>query len=64
MFGDTNVTYDALKQRIASVNIFFNEMSETESSEDSKMSVSDLFSNIGGILGLFLGLFEKKLKKC
>jgi hypothetical protein len=54
----TPLVHDAIKERIASVNLFFNELSEFTVTEESKFSLQNLISNIGGILGLFLGKFE------
>jgi hypothetical protein len=52
---NVNLTYEYLKNRLAAVNVFFNDLSETEITEEAKMVLPDLISNIGGILGLFLG---------
>lgn len=51
-----NLSYEYLKQRMAAINIFYNDLSENEISEDAKMVLADLISNIGGIIGLFLGI--------
>jgi hypothetical protein len=53
--NDTELNYQFLRDRIAAVNIYFNELSETVITEKAKLSVQDIISNIGGILGLFLG---------
>ena len=52
----TNVSYEDLRSRMVSVNIFFNELKETIITEHPKISVPDLVASIGGILGLFLGM--------
>ena len=49
-------TYEELKKNIARVEIFFDDMTETVIEESVKTEMSDLISNLGGILGLFLGL--------
>jgi hypothetical protein len=54
-FNGTNLTFATLKGRIAAVNVFFNELSETTIIEKSKMSFQDVISDTGGVLGLFLG---------
>ncbi len=59
-----NLSYEYLKNRLASINIFYDDISETVIKEDAKMLLPDLISNVGGILGLFLGnLSYKKLIK-
>ena len=50
------IVFDDLKQSIARVQIFYNELIETLIEESPKMSAADLVSNIGGTFGLFLGL--------
>jgi hypothetical protein len=49
------ITYDDLKSRIASVNIFYEELKETWITQEKKLLPHDLASNLGGTLGLFLG---------
>jgi hypothetical protein len=51
-----NITYQQLKKSVARVQIFFDEMKETVVEESVKTELSDLISNLGGTLGLFLGL--------
>ena len=45
-----------MKKSVSRVQIYFNEMKETIISEKVKTEPSDLISNLGGLLGLFLGL--------
>ena len=45
-----------MKKSVSRVQIYFNEMKETIISEKIKTEMSDLISNLGGLLGLFLGL--------
>jgi hypothetical protein len=51
-----NMTHEELKKNVARVQIFFDEMKETVIEESIKTELSDLISNLGGTLGLFLGL--------
>ena len=49
-------THEHLKKNVARIEIFFDEMKETVIEESIKTGISDLISNLGGTLGLFLGL--------
>jgi hypothetical protein len=51
-----NMTYEKLKKSVARVQIFYDKMEETVIEESVKTELSDLISNLGGTLGLFLGL--------
>ena len=50
-----NFTFDEIKQRAIAVNIYYPQLKYTEITELKKTSLIDLFSNIGGTIGLFLG---------
>ena len=52
----TNITYDELKKNLVSVFVYYDDLIYKSYTETSKMSIADLISNIGGTLGLFLGL--------
>jgi hypothetical protein len=52
----TSISYDEVRESVARVSIFYNEMKQTVLSEEIKTSLSGLVSNIGGTLGLFLGI--------
>jgi hypothetical protein len=54
-----NITHDNLRKSIVSINIFFNEIKETVINHDPSMTFSDLISNIGGTLGIFMGIHFK-----
>ena len=41
---------------MAAVRIYYDELRETVINQEAKMSWTDLVSNIGGSLGLFLGM--------
>jgi hypothetical protein len=47
---------DRAKESVVRVNIFYDSLSYTMSTESPKMDVISLLSNIGGNLGLFLGV--------
>ena len=49
-------THEELKKNVARIQIFFDGMKETVIEESVKTEMSDLISNLGGLLGLFLGL--------
>ena len=49
------MSYEVMKQSIAKLEIFYDELKEMVISQEVKTSMGDLVSNIGGILGLFLG---------
>ncbi len=54
-FGNnaSSVTYDLLKSKIVSLNINYEDLSYTCTSEDPKMEIIDLIGSIGGTLGIF-----------
>ena len=51
-----NTTYDILKKSMVSINVFYSDLKYTSVSQIPKLSLEDLISNIGGILGLFIGI--------
>ena len=55
-FGNVAPTYDQLRRSIASVSVNFNELGYTQYREIQKMTILDLVTNVGGAIGLFLGL--------
>ena len=48
--------YEQVQKRFVSVKIYFNEMKYTFISQKPKTEVVDLVSNMGGTMGLFLGV--------
>jgi hypothetical protein len=52
----TNITIDELKYSLLYFNVFYEDFKITVIDELPKMLIEDLFSNIGGNLGLFLGI--------
>ncbi len=54
-FPNNSISYNQIKRSVVSLNVYYNEMSYTLISQQPKMQLFDLVSNIGGLLGLFLG---------
>jgi hypothetical protein len=50
-----NISFDEMKQSIAKIQIFYDDLKHTLVSQEVKVGMEDLISNIGGIMGLFLG---------
>jgi hypothetical protein len=53
---DKKLNSDRAKESVVRINIFYDSLSYTLSTESPKMDVVSLLSNIGGNLGLFLGV--------
>ena len=51
-----NIDYNVLKRSISSISIFYEDLRYTKISQIPKMSFEDLLSNVGGTLGLFIGI--------
>ena len=54
--NESDRNFDNFKQTLASVIIYYDELKETITTQDAKIAIVDLIANIGGILGLFLGM--------
>jgi hypothetical protein len=54
-FSEFN-TYEEVKKSFIGIRIYYNELKYTLISEEPKTELLDFISNIGGILGLFLGI--------
>lgn len=52
----SNMTLEELRANLLAINIFYSELSYRKFYEIKKMDVIDLVSNVGGTLGLFLGM--------
>ena len=50
------MTYDELKERSIALNIFYSNLNYLQISESPKTSLNDLMSNVGGTLGLYIGI--------
>ena len=48
--------YQELKNNVLALNIYFSDLSFTLIGQQAKMVFLDLISNIGGLLGLFVGM--------
>lgn len=55
-FRGQDLDYDEYKSRALALNIYFKTLQYTLITESAKSSIVELFSNIGGTLGLFLGI--------
>ena len=52
----SDLTYDSLKKNLVQISVYYGDLGYQQFDEMEKMSISDLISNIGGTLGLFLGM--------
>ena len=52
----SDLTYDSLKRNLVQISVYYGDLGYQKFDEMEKMSISDLISNIGGTLGLFLGM--------
>ena len=50
-----NISFEEMSKSIAKIQIFYDDLKYTTISQEVKVGTEDLISNIGGILGLFLG---------
>ena len=55
------ISYQDLKESVARVVIFYDELKETLVTQNIKVGMADLVSNVGGLLGLFLGYLKNYL---
>lgn len=53
-FGNT--TFEVFKSSIVSVSVYFDELTKTTIEESPSLSIVDLVADIGGTLGLFIGI--------
>ena len=56
--GEFNLTYDEVKDRLLFLNIYYPKLSYIKISESPKTSIIDLLSNLGGTLGLYVGIIR------
>ena len=49
---NTTPTYDQMRSQILTVNVFYDSLTYTSITQDAKMELFDLVSNLGGLLGL------------
>ncbi len=53
-FPNQLATYDMARERLIKVNLFFDDLEYTSMTETAAMTIVDLLSSVGGVLGLFL----------
>lgn len=51
-----NQTYEQIKSSVLSVNVYYDQLGYTVTSQQAKTNLFDVISNIGGLLGLFIGI--------
>jgi hypothetical protein len=54
--NNLSYSYGVLKASAVCVNVYFNELQYTLMTDSPRMTFLDLVSNIGGLMGLFLGM--------
>lgn len=54
--GSTEVNYSTIQQAFLGLHILYADIGYTKISEQPSLTVIDLISNIGGTLGLFIGI--------
>ena len=54
--NESDISYEKFKDRAIALNVYYPQFSYTVITELRKIPIIDLFSNIGGTLGLFLGI--------
>ena len=52
----TNDELNSFKNKVVSINVYFSELRYTEITETPSTSLIDLLANIGGTIGLFIGI--------
>lgn len=55
LFQTKNISYDMLSKSVLSIFVYFDDMALTKIVESPSVEFVDLISNIGGIVGLFIG---------
>lgn len=50
------ITYELFSSQVLAMFIYFNKIATTEISETPSVSIASLLANIGGTLGLFIGV--------
>jgi hypothetical protein len=52
----SDLTYGSLKRNLVQISVYYGDLGYQQFDEMEKMNLTDLISNIGGTLGLFLGM--------
>jgi hypothetical protein len=55
-FGEYDLSYEDVKERLLILNVYYSKLSYIKISESPKTSINDLLSNLGGTLGLYVGI--------
>ena len=55
-YGSDEILFNEISRSVARVVIFYDELKETRIEQNAKTKLPDLVSNIGGTLGLYIGL--------
>ena len=51
-----NITYSDIQQSVIAFNVYYDDLKFISISEVAKTTTTDLISNVGGLLGLFIGI--------
>jgi amiloride-sensitive sodium channel subunit beta len=62
--NNRSFSYEAFKRSAVSIDIFFNSLHYMSITDSPDMSLLDLISNFGGLLGLFLGMSLLSVIEC
>jgi hypothetical protein len=57
-FLNDSLTLTKLKNSVLAVSVYYKDLYYTRSTEQAKYTRTDLISNIGGILGLYIGNYD------
>lgn len=55
-FPNETITYEKIKRSVLALNVYYDELAYTFTSQQPKMQIFDIISNIGGLFGLFIGI--------
>lgn len=55
-YSNDTLNYDKIKNKVLALNIYYDKLEYTLINQEPKFQILDLVSNIGGLLGLFLGV--------
>ena len=55
-FSNDMLNYDKTKNKVLALNVYYDKLEYTLINQEPKFQILDLVSNIGGLLGLFLGV--------
>ena len=55
-FLNKSLTFMDLQNSVSALNVYYDDLSYTLISQQPKLQLVDLISNVGGLLGLFIGV--------